>query len=214
MAVTAAASFQAVGVKDKEPTRQPAGGKSFPGSNPVSGGSTPTIRQSLPLPGRRGNSSDTQSNTTISGGTLQNGGAIPGKAAIPKDVANPATAESSIFDRWGNLRRSLNTAKISVEPGGGTKTISENGSPLPLDRKETVKLLNPQPNAPGQKRSLPCFDFFAETSPGGKTSPLAVPKNGNLSFDLPKGQPCKAGDNLHSFFQAKNRGDLSSDLLT
>ena len=206
LAMIVTSSFEAARANDREPNKQPVGsqptaGRNIQGGKAVGGSSTPTVRESPSEPSRRGNI----------GGTQSGGSTTLGKGAVPQETAHPTAVESSIFDRWGNLRSSVNTPKISVEPGAGKQTLSGNSGRLPIDPKGTVKL-NPQPTAPGQNRALSFSNMFTEKSRDGKTTPLAVPKNGRLSLDLPKGQASPAGDTLQTLLQAKNRGDLSLQL--
>jgi hypothetical protein len=201
--VTLAGSFAAVRANGKDPM-PPTGGQPAAGVRPGQGAGVSSTR---------GNISGTQRaiRTTPGQQAIPQGSVGPSQGSgIPAPGNSPGT-ESSIFDRWGNLRSSVNTPKISVEPGEGKQTLNGNSGSLPFDPKRTVKL-SPQLAAPGQRRSSSFFDIFAETSLDGKTRTLAVPKNGRLSLDLPKGQASPAGEKLQTLLQAKNRGDLSVEL--
>jgi hypothetical protein len=205
LALTLAGSFEAARANDKNPNQQPAGGKPaagvpFPGMGSPAGSTLPGTRRGQPA---ASNNSQIQGGSTVGGhGTQGNiGGGAPvhydpmqgrgsqGNIGTTQSVTTGATSktpdhagtQTSIFDRWGNLRSSTKQPKTRVEPGAGKQSLSGNGGGLPFHPNGTVKV-NPLSGQPrlGSQETLTLHGH-------PKTKPLAVSKNGGLTLDLPKG---------------------------
>ena len=179
-----------------------------------------------------------QSGKTFGGSSTQGnlgGGATPGKVTIPQapvgrplGVGNPAPGRlligtdggvwkqgnvvgtpTTIFDRWGNQKNSVNKPKISVEPGPGKQTLGGTliRNPEPFnDPKGPVKL-NP---LPGQPRLGPQGTQKLDSFP--KTKSLAVAKPGKPSTDSTIG--VDSGASLTVIRKSQTGDKVSTDKQT
>ncbi len=134
------------------------------------GGGAPIRYDQMQGRGRQGNIGTTPSVTT--GATLE----------TPDQVGT----QISIFDRWGNLRSSVKQPKIPVETSGGKQAHSEVliGDYQQINPTVPGGTVKPNP-LPGQLRLGTQGTVKLDNLP--KTKSLAIPKNGGLTLELPKG---------------------------